>query len=305
MVGRTSKRSRRAHAESSHPQNLVAVTNANILVNEGLATLASDIPNSHPESLIPTADFSADQFDYLLASHEYPNPFIGDGFETQLSPTYDDIGAADTITSPDADIHGRNREFEVDELWVPRFSQSIVSSILPSSKSPSLSIFTPSFSQTPAWTPSRRSQDPSPITDDIKAQFPHIGALCKIISVLEAHLRAKSSAIDEVMRVNKACMTDIMRIRAMEEYKMCKSCGMLVSTALDLIMSLYEGGISEGVQAPSRNPLFRAPQQESALPSLQFGVFQLDRDEQINFSNRIISKELQRSIQLIRTLAAC
>jgi hypothetical protein len=210
-----------------------------------------------------------------------------------------------TLTYQEPIMQDFNHDFAIDRIWVPQFDEGNVSSALCSSQSTSPIRLGPNCPQSSPCVPSRRSEASIPPKQDPKTQYPHISALCKIISLLEAHIRAKTNAIDEVMRINKACMIDITRIRTLEEYKSCNSCGMLVSTSLELIMSLYECSIlSEAVRPPSRNSLFREPHREDTLPNLQFGVFELDRDEQIGLSNRIIRKELQRSIQLIRALAA-
>lgn len=343
MVGRMSKRSKRTQIELGQNPNLIAKpnangnepengnedenanassnanadvssnasantnANANVLADEDLAALASDFSNRHPENSVSllSTDFSIGTGNFLLESDELQNHPSVDGFDPHFLPMDITTDIRKTLTYQEPTIQGLNHDFEIDRLWVPQFDQGNVASAFCSSQSTSPISFAPSCPQTPPRIPSRRSQAPVPPKQDPKTQLPHISALCKIISLLEAHLRAKTNAIDEVMRINKACMADITRIRAMEEYKICNSCGMLVSTSLELIMSLYECGVlSEVVQPPSRNSLFRGPHREDTLPSLQFGVFELDRDEQIGLSNRIIRKELQRSIQLIRALAA-
>jgi hypothetical protein len=142
--------------------------------------------------------------------------------------------------------------------------------------------------------------------EDSKEDSPYLSALLRVIKFLEAHLANKEIAIDEVMRTNQACIAEITRIMGLEKYKLCKSCPMLVSTAMELILTLYENGISpEAQNIQSTTCASLSPQRRySGLPNLQFGVFQLDPEERIVFGNRIICKELQRCTQVIRTLSA-
>ena len=95
-------------------------------------------------------------------------------------------------------------------------------------------------------------------------------------------------------------MIDITRIMDLKEYARCKSCGILVSTAMELVVTLYEMGVSlENNTSPEQQGQHSALG-ENELPNLQFGVFEVDAEEQIEFRNRIICKELRRSIDIIK-----
>ena len=136
---------------------------------------------------------------------------------------------------------------------------------------------------------------------DLRDEFPYISALGTIIGLLEGHLQNKATAIDEVMRVNKECMTKIVVIMNSEVFKRCKSCRMLILTALDLVITLYEKGVSEDVRsAPqsSRPQLIDHTGAEKA--TLQFGVFQFDPEDLAMFRNQIVRNELERCIQMIQ-----
>lgn len=131
-------------------------------------------------------------------------------------------------------------------------------------------------------------------------QYPHVLALTRIIELLETHIQLQPTAIDELMHVNKACMIEITRIMELKEYATCKSCGILVSTAMELVVTLYEMGVSlENTTSPKQQTQDCALG-EKELPNLQFGVFEVDPEEQIAFRNRIICKELRRSIEIIK-----
>lgn len=144
-------------------------------------------------------------------------------------------------------------------------------------------------------------------------QFPHVVALTKIIVLLEAHIQSSTTAIDELMHVNKACMADLTRIMELKEFTLCKSCSILVSTAMELVITLYETAMS-GHKAMSTVPDQQQRQLSSSslpscalsrgetIPNLQFGVFRLDHEDQMAIRNHIISKQLNRSVEIIRSL---
>ena len=132
-------------------------------------------------------------------------------------------------------------------------------------------------------------------------KFPHISALGTIVGFLEGHLQKKAIAIDEVMRVNKDCMTRISKIMSLEVFKQCKSCRMLILIALDLVITLYEKGISEDVRSTPQSSRPQLIDQNGTEPAtLQFGVFQFDPDDLAMFRNQIVRNELERCIQMIQ-----
>jgi hypothetical protein len=156
-------------------------------------------------------------------------------------------------------------------------------------------------------------------------QYAHVVALCKMIRLLENHVQTKSMAVDEVMRLSQACIRDISRISANKEYMQCKSCPALISTIMELIVTLYEGTTSAAnANANSTTPQQQQQQQQqqeepqsststlvspsAALcakpngPFLQFGVFELDPEEQTAIRNRIIRKQAQECVQIIQML---
>ncbi|KAF5581611.1 fungal zn(2)-Cys(6) binuclear cluster domain-containing protein [Fusarium pseudocircinatum] len=123
-------------------------------------------------------------------------------------------------------------------------------------------------------------------------QFPHVVALSKIILILEHHVRLKTHSIDEILRVNKACLTDLATIMDQDEYKACRSCCMTVCSVLDLILVLFEDMVQSQAWSHERNSA-------TASPVLQFGVFELDPEEQISMTKRILHKEVQRALKIV------
>lgn len=146
-----------------------------------------------------------------------------------------------------------------------------------------------------------------------KGKYPHVAAITRIIDLLEGHIQSSTTAIDELMHVNKSCIADLSRIMGLNEYAVCKSCSILVATGMELVITLYETAIS-GHNAMSTAPDKQQRQLSSpasssgglsrgeTIPNLQFGVFHLDHEDQIAIRNRIISKQLNRSIEIIRRL---
>ncbi|KAF4335431.1 fungal zn(2)-Cys(6) binuclear cluster domain protein [Fusarium beomiforme] len=123
-------------------------------------------------------------------------------------------------------------------------------------------------------------------------QFPHVTALSKIIVILEHHVQSKVHSIDEILRVNKACLTDLATIMEQGEYKACRSCHMTVCSVLDLIMVLFEETFESQAWTHQRNV-------GTTSPVLQFGVFELDPEEQISMTKRILLKEVQRAMKIV------
>lgn len=175
-------------------------------------------------------------------------------------------------------------------------------------------------------------------------RYLYVLPIINVIGTTEAHLQRASIPIDEAMRTNKACMSQIARTMDNPEFFKCKSCSFLIATAMQMVIVLYEKALFASDQANScpaeddgdpSNGMTLTGSPHSAMsstltttstsgtstddqqhavssfsagpsctgtPSLQFGVFQLEPDEQIWFRNQIIRKELQRCIQ---TLRAC
>ena len=124
--------------------------------------------------------------------------------------------------------------------------------------------------------------------------FPHITAMSKILRVLETHVQSKTHSLDEILRVNKACMADLAKIMALDEYRACRCCNMIASSALDLIIVLFEE------VANSQDWGANGQRRQGKFPILQFGVFELDPEEQTAMTKRILKKELQRCLQIVQ-----
>ncbi|KAH8723130.1 hypothetical protein GQ44DRAFT_828531 [Phaeosphaeriaceae sp. PMI808] len=145
--------------------------------------------------------------------------------------------------------------------------------------------------------PSPKGQTIAGSTQDHQG-WAHIDALCKMVRLLEVQVQAQPTAVDEVMRLNQTCISDVSKISSKSEYMQCRSCPALISTIMELIVSRYENITTEQNHGrPSSVPLWKPN-----TPFLQFGVFELDAEEQTLIRYRIIRKEVQKCLVVIRTL---
>ena len=334
MVGRMSKRNKRARTESEQQQQAQSQSQQQEQQQQSqeeqeqeqqqqqsqkqwtppteedivrsIESSASDFAVS-PEDSIPA--WSGD----LLSDPTFGGMLSADGFGDLLLDGQTNAASCsaesnfefiDTSnTSPNFDFDLLNADLSTNQLVIPNLvNQKAVSSARPcftDSTSPS---YPPSSPQVEALTTSHIAEQHEHYADKFgqMRQYPHILALTRIIELLEAHIQLQKTAIDELMRVNKACMIDITRIMELKEYALCKSCGILVPTAMELVVTLYEKGVSSENTASPKQQSQQSTPCGSELPNLQFGVFQVDPEEQIAFRNRIICKELQRGVEIIK-----
>lgn len=120
-----------------------------------------------------------------------------------------------------------------------------------------------------------------------------MSACTKVIEHLEKKMHDNCVALDEVLRVGKVFVGEIERILNLDACRESGNCLLLVSVAINQITSLFEANIGS-----DHVPLGTL----STVPSLVFGSFQVDPEEQIAFCTRIISKEIRRCRQVLETL---
>lgn len=125
------------------------------------------------------------------------------------------------------------------------------------------------------------------------------------IKLLESRIGAKSQTLDEVLRVCKVSVTRLNTIINADDYERSLSCHTLVSTALNLVVSLLEKCVSveevpTGANASARDS--RGFRFRFSLPRMSFGSFDFDTDEQIGFCSHVIRKEISRSLALVNRL---
>ncbi|MCJ1251407.1 hypothetical protein MMC30_008640 [Trapelia coarctata] len=305
MVGRTSKRNKRARldADKDRPASpTVATQDASQVERRGSS--APDPPVSPEPSLPPwSTACSPGAMDFLF-NPDSMHDLFPEGCRPNASTSEATIEPIDpqhlSFNSQLLDI-----DLNIDHFDLPvSDGQDGVSHPHPGTDESTAAVYTTTYTLTPpATAPETLPQNLLPGSSRRKPQYPHVAALSQIIALLEAHIQYKDVAIDEIMRVNKASIADTTKIMNCEEYKMCKSCVILASTVMELVVTLYEYGVSsKGEKAADRNLLSKKTQNKP--PNVQFGVFQFDPEEQLAFRNHIICKELQRSTKVIQTLSA-
>lgn len=82
-------------------------------------------------------------------------------------------------------------------------------------------------------------------------RFPCLLPMINIIATTEAHLQRVHIPVDEAMRTNKVCMSQISRTMENEESLKSSSCSLLVATAMQMVILLYEKAPSTSDQGHS------------------------------------------------------
>ena len=152
----------------------------------------------------------------------------------------------------------------------------------------------------------------------ITAADPHnltrLVSLAEIVRVLEASVNSKNHHTpDAIMKTNKACMAELAGLFGCDKpLGNCQSCCLLITSALDLILTLFEDisqslsaltnakadhghGHGHGSDRASTNAAAAAAGSAARpMPPVQFGVFELDPEEQLAMTKRILHSELRR-----------
>lgn len=140
--------------------------------------------------------------------------------------------------------------------------------------------------------PQQMPSPPDPLERDHSES---ILACLNIIRHLDMKIRDRSIALDEVMRVNKSSICEMVCIMNLEDYHQSSSCPLLISIALGQIVTLFESSI--GPQGSLLDKL-------KVLPGLSLGAFQVDPEEQIGLRAEIIRKEIRRTITVLETFTS-
>lgn len=143
----------------------------------------------------------------------------------------------------------------------------------------------------------------SKIDADILDESKCLSTCSDIIKSLERSLGAKSQALDEVLHTCKASVTHLGVIMKAENFEHIISCRTMVSTALNLVIFLFEKCIHvEENPASSNTDGSRSFRFHFSLPRVSIGSLQFDNGEQIAFCSHLMREELSRTISLINTL---
>lgn len=117
--------------------------------------------------------------------------------------------------------------------------------------------------------------------------------LCtQIISHLDSQISDSTLGLDGVLRVSKSCMSGLLHVTSLESCKANPNCLLLLCVAVNQMSTLFENNV------PAMNSLLNSLP-VSPLPSLLFGSFQIDHEDQLAFCARLICREIQRCRQLL------
>lgn len=114
----------------------------------------------------------------------------------------------------------------------------------------------------------------------------------QIISQLESQTNDRNLGLDRVLNVSKSCISGLLQITTREACKTNLNCLLLLCVAANQATTLFEKKI------PEMNTLLK-PVPIPTLPSILFGSFQVDQEDQLAFCNRLICRETQRCRQLL------
>lgn len=118
-------------------------------------------------------------------------------------------------------------------------------------------------------------------------------SLCtQIISHLDSQISDNNLGLDGVLRISKSCISGLLHITSLESCKIDPNCLLLLCVAVNQMSTLFENNI------PATNSRFNSLP-VSTLPSLLFGSFQVDHEDQLAFCIRLFSREIQRCRQLL------
>ena len=132
--------------------------------------------------------------------------------------------------------------------------------------------------------------------------------LTQMIANLQRYIFMELKALEIILGVTKRCVTQLRKLLGLQQAPVNFRCIALFSIAMDQIISLFEAGCStfnnnSGPFGEAHGPMGRL-NGVSSLPSIGFGTFQLDEEEQKTWQKQIVTKELQISLELLHRIEA-
>ncbi|KAL4745001.1 hypothetical protein BDW72DRAFT_187509 [Aspergillus terricola var. indicus] len=128
------------------------------------------------------------------------------------------------------------------------------------------------------------------------------------ITALELQFEEEARPIDELMQAGKACARELRAAIELESFNQCSSCPMLIVTALDLLISLYEFifnrlacGRANGAGGDHAPP---AQSGNGKGASLRLGSFQADPEDAADVWIHLMLGELRRLSRLVDTVSS-
>ncbi|KAK0617485.1 hypothetical protein B0T14DRAFT_525292 [Immersiella caudata] len=148
-------------------------------------------------------------------------------------------------------------------------------------------------------------------------------SLCCMANGLEARLRSRTGSLDEIMKLNKACLAEVVRLTSSatvtatttttttaisasdlkQGREVCRCALAMITTCLDIMLRLFEDVVrSSGLDDGHDGTGSDGPRPDIRMPSLQFGVFELDPQEQLVITRRILTRELHNYRDVVWTI---
>lgn len=144
----------------------------------------------------------------------------------------------------------------------------------------------------------RLSSHGDPFHAHRRSSVQHMISCVELVDGLEYYIHIRVMAVDEIMRMNKHCMTQVLWYLDWEKTNPNVSLLMLNCLVVHHVVTLFESASAQVLQPsctvhePSASP----------LSSTYFGNYCLDPEQRIEIQVRIFLKELQRCGQLVDRL---
>ena len=301
MVGRTSKRKKRACAEN-HSTDTRSAPTVQMAAHDPSQEIATNSQLPSPQTSYPSwSDHcSPDSMNFLLQPGTIEDSFPNAHHDHISSPNNCNGVTVSCNIPGGSDL--LSLELGDDNFSISDFcNQSSSSACLLPNPNKSTPMNSPGgYAVHQARShPSHGAEMDNPNHSDL---YPHVSTLARIIEHLETHVQLRKSTIDVIMGINKTSMGDIGDIMKLEAYQRCKSCAILVATAMELIVTLYETAVADECTKPKTGTVPAPAPSQMTLPNIQFGAFHLDPEDQLSLRNQIICRELQRVIRIVQGL---
>ncbi|KAF2671451.1 hypothetical protein BT63DRAFT_217410 [Microthyrium microscopicum] len=141
-------------------------------------------------------------------------------------------------------------------------------------------------------------------------------ACTKVLQLLDDKVKEGLCAVDEVLHVNKQAMAKLNLVISHEEYNTTSACPLVALAAAQHVASLFKAACTDLQRSQSAQEVVRpvpssssseagTPRSQSGspfMPTIGFGCFSPDPEEQAMLRAQIVCRELQRALVIIRKL---
>lgn len=147
----------------------------------------------------------------------------------------------------------------------------------------------------------RFSSHADPLHAHRRSSVQRMVSCVELVDGLEYYIHMRVMALDEIMRMNKHCMTQVLGYLDLEKNNPNMSLLMLNCLVVHYVVTLFESASTQ-VFLSSCN--VHESSLGNSLSSTHFGNYCLDPDQQIDIQVQIFLKELQRCSQLVDRLVS-